>query len=105
MIWPQMLWERTRLAAPAATRARAGEKNDNPLEPSCVRRGAERGTRGRVRSPEYCGHPFPSFSKFQTADVLDMGRPARAVERDDDGQPDGHFGRGHGDDEKTKTCA
>ena len=38
--------------------------------------------------------------EFQAADVFHVRRLPGAVERHDDGQTDGDFGRGHGDDEE-----
>ena len=45
---------------------------------------------------------FSSRLEFQTADVLDVSRPTHPIERDDDGETDRHFSRGHRDDEKNE---
>ena len=45
---------------------------------------------------------FSSRLEFQTADVLDVGRPARPIERDDDGETDRDLSRGDRDDEENE---
>ena len=43
-----------------------------------------------------------SCSKFQAADIFDVRRLARAVERDDDGQTNRDFSGRHSDDEENE---